>query len=86
MQTCQNGASAKSTLDEIAKELNMFTTSLKRALRMERNLTDLMKELLDTDEITKTFASDTMLPLSVCFIRFLRTKENSRQLLRIVDS
>ena len=48
-----------STLDEIAKDLNMSTTSLKRALRIERNLTDSMKELLDTGEITKTFASDT---------------------------
>lgn len=35
-----------STLDEIAKELNMSTTNLKRALRIERNLTDLIKELL----------------------------------------
>lgn len=31
-------------LDEIAKELNMSKTSLKRALRIERNLTDSMKE------------------------------------------
>ena len=44
---CQNGT-AKSTLDEIAKELNMSTTNLKRVLRIERNLTDSMKELLDT--------------------------------------
>jgi hypothetical protein len=34
-----------STLDEIAKDLNMSTTNLKRALRIERNLTDSMKEL-----------------------------------------
>ena len=32
------------TLAEIAKELNMSTTNLKRALRIERNLTDSMKE------------------------------------------
>lgn len=64
MQTCQNGTSAKSTLDEIARELNMSTTNLKRALRIERNLTDSMKELLDTGEITKTFASDTIASLS----------------------
>lgn len=49
-----------STLDEIAKDLNMSTSNLKRALRIERNLTDSMKELLDTGEITKTFASDTI--------------------------
>jgi len=59
-KTCQNGTS---TLDEIAKELNMSTTNLKRVLRIERNLTDSMKELLDTGEITKTFASDTIASL-----------------------
>ena len=59
-QRDQNGLSEKSTLFEIAKELNMSTTNLKRALRIERNLTDSMKELLDTGEITKTFASDCL--------------------------
>ena len=44
-KTCQNGTS---TLDEIAKELNMSKRNLQRALRIERNLTDSMKELLDT--------------------------------------
>lgn len=52
-------------LDEIAKELNMSTTNLKHALRIERNLTDSMKELLDTGEIAKTFASDTIAIFSV---------------------
>lgn len=47
---CQNGT-AKSSLDEIAKELNMSKRNLQRALRVERNLTDSMKELLDTGEI-----------------------------------
>lgn len=47
-----------STLDEIAKELNMSTTNLKRALRIERNLTDSMKELLDTGVITRTLAKE----------------------------
>lgn len=42
-----------STLDEIAKDLNMSTSNLKRALRIERNLTDSMKELLDSGETTK---------------------------------
>ncbi len=41
-----------STLDEIAKDLNMSKRNLQRALRIERNLTDSMKELLDTGEIT----------------------------------
>lgn len=48
-QKDHNGLFAKATLDEIAKELNMSTTNLKRALRIERNLTDSMKELLDTN-------------------------------------
>lgn len=63
-QKDHNGLFAKATLDEIAKELNMSTTNLKRALRIERNLTDSMKELLDTGEITKTFASDTIASLT----------------------
>lgn len=50
-------------LDEIAKELNMSTGNLRRILRIERNLTDSMKKLLDTGEITKTFASDTIFTL-----------------------
>ncbi len=32
-------------------------TNLKRALRIERNLTDSMKELLDAGEITKIFSN-----------------------------
>ena len=44
VQKDHNGLFAKLTLDEIAKELNMSPTNLKRALRIERNLTDSMKE------------------------------------------
>lgn len=62
-----------STLDEIAKELNMSKRNLQRALRIERNLTDSMKELLDTGEITKTFASDTIASLQL-ICRILRRK------------
>lgn len=36
-QKDQNGLSEKLTLSEIAKELNISTTNLKRALRIERN-------------------------------------------------
>ena len=54
---CHNGT-PKSSLDEIAKELNISKRNLQRALRIERNLTDSMKELLDTGEITKTFVAD----------------------------
>lgn len=59
---CQNGTLL--SLDKIAQELNMSKRNLQRALRIERNLTDSMKELLDTGEITKTFASDTIASLS----------------------
>lgn len=59
---CQSGTLL--SLDEIAKELNMSKRNLQRALRIERNLTDSMKELLDSGEITKTFASDTIASLS----------------------
>lgn len=61
---CQNGTLL--SLDEIAKELNMSKRNLQRALRIERNLTDSMKELLDTGEITRTFASDTENSYSLC--------------------
>lgn len=47
---CQNGT-PKSSLEDIAKELNMSKRNLQRALCIERNLTDSMKELLDTGEI-----------------------------------
>lgn len=43
---CQHGT-AKITLDDIAKELNMPKRNLQRTLTIERNLTDSMKELLD---------------------------------------
>lgn len=52
------------TLDEIAKELNTSKRNLQRALRIERNLTDSMKELLDSGEITKTLAADTIASMS----------------------
>ena len=41
----------------------MSKRNLQRALRIERNLTDSMKELLDTGKITKTFASDIIASL-----------------------
>lgn len=59
----QNG-NVKMTLDEIAKQLGTSKTNLTRALSIERNLTDSMKELLDTGVITKTLAADTISSLS----------------------
>lgn len=51
-------------LSDIAKQLNTSETSLKRSLRIERNLTESMKKLLDSGEITKTLAADTIASLS----------------------
>lgn len=64
------------TLDDIANELNMSKTNLKRALRIERNLTDSMKELLDDGTISKTLASDTIAFLS---------KEEQEELISSLD-
>lgn len=42
----------------------MSKRNLQRALRIERNLTDSMKELLDNGVIEKTLASDVIASLS----------------------
>lgn len=52
------------TLEEIATQLGTSKANLKRALSIERNLTDSMKELLDTGVITKTLAADTISSLN----------------------
>lgn len=53
------------SLDEIAKELNMSKRNLQRALRIERNLTDSMKELLDTGEIILRISKMEMLKTNI---------------------
>lgn len=45
-QDSQNGKAEKLTLEEIAKRLGTSKTNLKRALSIERNLTDSMKEFM----------------------------------------
>lgn len=52
------------TLDEIATQLGTSKTNLKRALAIERNLTEPMKELLDTGVISKTLAADVIAGLT----------------------
>lgn len=52
------------SLDEIAKQLGTSKTNLKRALSIERNLTEPMKQLLDDGLISKTVASDLIASLS----------------------
>lgn len=47
---CQNGI-PKLTLEEIASQLGTSKRDLQRVLSIERNLTDSMKELLDTGNI-----------------------------------
>lgn len=53
-QDSHNEKAEKLTLDEIAKQLGISKANLTRVLSIERNLTDSMKELLDTGVITKT--------------------------------
>lgn len=54
--TCQNGTTKeKLTLDEIATQLGTSKRELQRALSIERNLTESMKQLLDDGVITKSF-------------------------------
>ena len=59
---CQNGT--RLTLDEIAKQLGTSKRDLQRALSIERNLTEPMKQLLDDGVISKTVASDVIASLS----------------------
>ena len=54
----------KLSLREIATQLGTSERNLKRALSIERNLTDSMKKLLDTGIISKTLAADTIASLS----------------------
>lgn len=66
------------TLSEIAKQLGLSEKSLKRVLSIERNLTDSMKELLDTGKITKTFASDTIFILKSMLYFSSRQRRDER--------
>lgn len=60
---CQNGT-PKLSLDEIASQLGTSKRNLQRALSIERNLTEPMKQLLDDGVISKTIASDLITSLS----------------------
>ena len=59
---CQNGTVL--SLDEIASQLGTSKRNLQRALSIERNLTESMKQLLDDGVISKTIASDLITSLS----------------------
>ena len=52
------------SLEEISNQLGTSKTNLKRALSIERNLTEPMKQLLDDGVISKTVASDVIASLS----------------------
>lgn len=54
----------KLTLAQIAEQLGISEKDLKRTLAIERNLTDSMKELLDTGVIGKTLASECIATMS----------------------
>ena len=49
-----NGKATQLTFDQIADQLGTSKTNLKRALSIERNLTESMKQLLDDGVISKT--------------------------------
>ena len=53
-QRVHNGLSERLTLDEIASQLGTSKRNLQRALTIERNLTESMKQLLDDGVISKT--------------------------------
>lgn len=59
-QDSHNGKAEKLTLDQIAKQLGTSKTNLTRALSIERNLTEPMKQLLDDGVISKTVAADLL--------------------------
>ena len=67
-----NGLPTKLTLDEIATQLGTSKTNLKRALSIERNLTDSMKELLDTGIISFLFS---VLPLRKENVSIMRRRQ-----------
>ena len=52
------------TTDEIATQLGISETTLKRALRIENKLTDSMKQILDEGVISQTVASDVIASLT----------------------
>ena len=51
---CQLGAPTLLSLDQIAEQLGTSKRNLQRALTIERNLTESMKQLLDDGVISKT--------------------------------
>lgn len=55
----------KLSFDEIAKQFDISKKSLKRALSIERNLSEDMKELLDTGVISKNLAADVISSLTM---------------------
>lgn len=59
-----NGLPTKLSLDEIASQLGTSKANLKRALTIERNLTEPMKQILDDGVISKTVAADVIASLS----------------------
>lgn len=75
-QLSQSGNPEKLTLDQIANQLGTSNTNLTRALSIERNLTESMKELLDTGVISKTVASDVITSLS---------KDEQEELIKSMD-
>lgn len=64
-------------LSDIAKQLGTSERNLQRALSIERNLTEPMKQLLDDGVISKTVASDVIASLS---------EEEQEELIKSMDT
>lgn len=60
----QNGGDQKLSLSDIATQLGTTERSLSRSLRIERELSEPMKQLLDDGVITATFAADVIASMS----------------------
>ena len=67
----------KLTLSQIADQLGIGEKDLKRTLAIERNLTDSMKDLLDTGVIGKTLAADCIASM---------TPEEQEELVKSLDA
>lgn len=69
---CQVGTLNKITLDDIAKELNMSKRNLQRALSIERNLTDSMKDLNETNIRQRGIGNPNPVKLGRCIVELER--------------
>ena len=73
----QNGGASKLTLKEIAAQLGTTERSLQRSLRIERDLSEDMKQLLEDGVISETLAADVIAAM---------TEDEQLELLKSLDA